>query len=101
MGVLGYLILGNVVYIIGFMINLKILNPKRKAGTNYTLAHPTIIQLLLAYFVAMLAISTLLGRFVMGHESLDLLFILVNSMVATFVFYFGLNPDQSQMDLLD
>ncbi|STZ55514.1 Uncharacterised protein [Moraxella lacunata] len=101
MGFLGYLILGSAVYVIGFMINLKILNPKRKAGTNYTLTHPTMIQLLLACFVIMLAVSAMLGRFVMGHESLDLAFILANSMVATFVFYFGLNPDQSQMNLPD
>lgn len=98
MGFLGYLILGGVVYVIGFMIHLKILTPKRKAGTQYTFMHPTMIQLLLMCFVMKLVISALLGRFVLGHENLDVAFILVNSMVATFVFYFGLNPDQLQMN---
>lgn len=101
MGFFGYLILGSVVYVIGFMINLKVLNPKRQTGTTYTLTHPTMIQLLAACFVIMLVVWALLGRWVMGHESLDVAFILANSVVATFVFYFGLNPDQKQMNLPD
>ena len=99
MGFLGYLILGSVVYTTGFMINLKILTPKRKAGVNYTLTHPTIVQLLAGCFVIMLVVSAGIGRFVIGHESMDLAFIVVNSLVATFIFYFGVNPDQTQMNL--
>lgn len=101
MGFFGYLILGSVVYVIGFMINLKILNPKRKTGVKYTLTHPVMMQLLGACFVIMLAVSAMLGRWVLGHHGFDVAFILTNSVVATFVFYFGLNPDQTQMNLPD
>lgn len=101
MGFFNYLILGSVVYVIGFTINHKILNPKRKAGIKYTLTHPVMMQLLGACFVIMLAVSALLGRWVLGHHGFDVAFILTNSVVATFVFYFGLNPDQTQMNLPD
>lgn len=101
MGFFNYLILGSVVYVIGFTINHKILNPKRKTGIKYTLTHPVMMQLLGACFVIMLMVSALLGRFVMGHDGFDVAFILMNSLVATFIFYFGLNPDQTQMNLPD
>lgn len=99
MNFIGYLILGGVVYTIGFMINLKILTPKRQTGIKYTLTHPTILQLLAGCFVAMLVVSALIGRFIIGHDGIDLAFVVVNSLVATFIFYFGVNPDQTQMNL--
>ncbi len=101
MGFFGYLILGSVVYVVGFMIHLKVLNPKRQAGVVYSLSHPTIVQLLLGCFVLMLMVSALIGRFLLHHDSFDVAFIMVNSVVATIVFYFGLNPDQKQMNLPD
>lgn len=95
MGFMGYLILGSLVYIIGTVIHQKHLKPKRQTGINYTLKHPTILQLLAVCFVVMLVVSALLGRFVMGHEGFDVAFIIVNSLVATFIFYFAINPDSS------
>lgn len=99
MGLIGYLILGGVVYAIGFTIHLKILAPKRQQGIEFGLMHPTIVALLISCFVMMLLVSVLLGKFVLKHEALDVAFILVNSLVATIVFYFGINPDQTQMNL--
>ncbi|UNU73426.1 hypothetical protein LU293_00475 [Moraxella nasovis] len=99
MGFLGYLLMGGIVYTVGFMINLKRLIPKRQAGVAYSLTHPTIIKYVLACFMIMLAVSAVLGRFILGHENFDWAFIFMNSLVATFVFYFGLNPDTSKMNL--
>lgn len=99
MGFVGYLIMGGIVYVVGFVINQKLLTPKRQAGVKYTLTHPTIIKLLMVCFVVMLVVSMLLGKFVMGHQGIDWAFIIVNSLVATFVFYFGINPDETQMNL--
>lgn len=99
MGLIGYLILGGVVYTIGFIIHLKLLAPKRQQGTNFGLTHPTIMTLLMGCFVIMLLVSFLLGKFVLKHEVLDVAFVVVNSIVATIVFYFGVNPDQTQMNL--
>ncbi|MDO5651306.1 MAG: hypothetical protein Q4G13_04120 [Moraxella sp.] len=94
-----YLILGAVVYIAAFQIHLKIIRPKKQAGEKFGLSHPFIIKCLGACFVLMLPVSALIGRFVLGHASIDVVYILVNSLVATVVFYFGLNPDDSKMKL--
>ena len=99
MSFLGYLLLGATVYIVGTFINLKKLKPKRTAGVVYTITHPTIMMLLVGCFVVMLGVSVLLGHFVLKHDPIDWLFILVNSAVATFIFYFGVNPEQNQMNL--
>lgn len=101
MGFLGYLLLGSIVYIVAFMINIKLLTAKRKSGEITSGKHPLIIQLTAACFVVMLLVSALLGRFVLGHESFDWAFIGVNSLVATVIFYFGLNPDTSTMNMPD
>lgn len=101
MGFIGYLILGSVVYAVGFFIHKKWLTPKRELGVKYTLLHPLIVKLLLACLVVMMLVSVLLGRFVLGHDGIDVAFVGVNSLVATFVFYFGLNPDQTQMNIPD
>ncbi len=101
MGFLGYLLMGAIVYVIGFMINLKLLMPRRKTGEISGATHPVILSWLAACFVVMLIVSWLLGRFVLGHEATDWAFVLVNSAVALVVFYFGINPDTSQMNLPD
>lgn len=98
MGFFGYLLLGGVVYVAGFLLHLKVLKPKY-AGEALGLSSPVIIKCLLACFVLMLAVSALIGRFILHHEGFDWLFIGVNSLVATVVFYFGLNPDQSKLNL--
>ncbi|OOR90213.1 hypothetical protein B0181_04890 [Moraxella caviae] len=99
MGFLGYLLMGGVVYTAGFFINLKRLAKGRAAGEEYSLTHPVILGYLAACFGVMLIVSALIGRFILAHEGMDWAFIVVNSLVATFVFYFGLNPDTSKMNL--
>lgn len=47
----------------------------------------------------MLAVSALIGRYVLHHDGFDWAFIIVNSLVATVVFYFGLNPDTTKMNM--
>lgn len=101
MGFLGYLLMGAIVYTIGFFINLKLLHPKRQAGEITSVKHPTIIGYLVGCFIVMLGVSALLGRFVLHHEGIDWTFIGVNSLVATVVFYFGLNPDTTKINLPD
>lgn len=101
MSIFGYVVLGSLVYVIGFMINLKLLRQKRQSGEIDSAKHPVILAYLSACFVLMLVVSYLLGRFVLDHDGPDWAFILVNSLVATVVFYFGLNPDTSRMNLPD
>lgn len=101
MGFLGYLLMGSIVYVAGFMINIKLLRAKRKSGDIASASHPIILSWLAACFFIMLGVSALLGHFVLGHDGFDWAFIVVNSLVATVVFYFGLNPDTSQMNLPD
>lgn len=98
---IGYLILGALVYVVGFTIHQKHLLPRRQSGDTIRITHPIMFSLLIGCFVVMLIISVLIGRVVMGHEHIDITFVLVNSLVATFVFYFGLNPDTTQMNLPD
>ncbi|MFB6349600.1 hypothetical protein [Moraxella marmotae] len=101
MSFLGYLLMGAVVYTAGFFINLKLLHAKRKSGEITSATHPIIIAWLVGCFVVMLGVSMLLGHYVLHHNGFDWAFIGVNSLVATVVFYFGLNPDTSQMNLPD
>lgn len=101
MNFLGYLLLGSVVYVIGFMLNQKVLAAKRASGEISSPAHRTIASLVLGCFVVMLAVSALIGHFLLHHQGFDWAFIVVNSLVASVVFYFGLNPDASRMNLPD
>lgn len=99
MSFIGYLVLGSVLYVAGFVLNRQLLEPKRKQGVQFDWSHPLIMGLLAGCFAVMLVLSVLLGRFVLEHMDIDWLFVLINSLVATFVFYFGLNPEQTQMDV--
>ena len=101
MGFLGYLLMGSIVYVAGFMVNMKLLRPKRKAGVIDSATHTIILSWLAACFIIMLGVSALLWRLVLDHDGFDWAFIVVNSLVATVVFYLGLNPDTSQMNLPD
>lgn len=101
MSFLGYLLLGGVMYVAGFMLNLKWLNAKRKSGEITSAKHPWIVAIIAVCFVVMLLISTMIGKFILHHHNLDYAFIIVNSLVATVVFYFGLNPDIQNMNLPD
>lgn len=101
MGFIGYLLMGSIVYVVGFMIYQKHLKPKKQAGVVYSLQSPIILNLLALCFVIMLIVSAMIGRFIIGHTSFDWVYILVNSAVATVIFYFGLNPDENNMKLPD
>lgn len=95
-----YLVMGAVVYITAFKIYLKVIQPKKKEQT-FNLKHPFVIKCLLACFVLMLPVSALIGRFVLSHVEIDWVYVLVNSVVATVVFYFGLTPDDTNIKLPD
>lgn len=99
MGFLGYLLLGAAVYVAGFSIYSKRLKPSRPKGVSYDLKTPIIQKYLLGCFGIMLVLSSVLSLFVLGHQGIDVLYVLVNSLVATVVFYFGLNPDETNMPI--
>ena len=101
MGFLNYLLMGTLAYAAGWAIRLYVLEKGPKPEEPYSLSHPKIEIYLAIFFVIMLIISALLGRFVLGHNGLDIAFVIVNSLVATFVFSFGLSPDHIRHDLPD
>lgn len=101
MGLFGYLVLGALMYLVGFMTHQKILKKHRQGSEQLAVSHPVLLQCLAVCFVIMLAVSALIGRFVLGHTGFDWAFIGVNSLVATVVFYFGANPDTTKMRMPD
>ena len=101
MGFLNYLLMGTLAYAAGWAIRLYVLEKGPKPEQPYSLSHPKIKNYLAIFFVIMLIISALLGRFVLGHNGLDIAFVIVNSLVATFVFSFGLSPEHIRHDLPD
>ena len=82
-------------------MRLYVLENGPKPEQPYSLSHPKIRLYLALFFGIMLLISALLGKFVLGHNGLDIAFVIVNSLVATFVFSFGLSPDHIRHDVPD
>ncbi|MDO4441625.1 MAG: hypothetical protein Q4B81_05535 [Moraxella sp.] len=101
MGIVGSIIFGAIVYVIGFAIHRKHLARHQTNNERFALTHPLIVKCLAACFIIMLAVSALVGRFLLNHETFDWAFIIINSLIATVVFYFGLNPDTTKMNLPD
>lgn len=99
MGLFGYLLLGAVMYLVGFAVNQKLIKKYRVDEVQLPIKHPVIIKCLVGCFVVMIMASVLIGRFVLHHSGFDWAFIVVNSLVATAVFYFGLNPDTTKMNI--
>lgn len=99
MGLFGYLVLGAVMYLAGFLVNQKLLKKYRTNEVPLPIKHPVIIKCIVGCFVVMLAVSVLIGRYMLHHDSFDWAFIIVNSLVATTVFYFGLNPDTAKLNI--
>lgn len=95
MNFLSYVILGGLSYAAGWAIRTHVLNKQSESDTPYTLKHPAILGYLGGFFIIMLIISWMIGRYMLGHIQLDLMFIIINSIVATFVFSFGLKPEKS------
>lgn len=100
MSFLAYLVMGSLLYLAGFTLFKKIIRSKIPIHER-KLSHPLIVQCLLACFVIMCVVSFLISRFVMNHVGFDVMYVLVNSLVGTVVFYFGLNPDEATMKLPD
>ncbi|WP_250162715.1 hypothetical protein [Psychrobacter sp. WY6] len=67
--------------------------------STYNLKHPAILAYLGGFFIIMLIVSWLIGRYALGHAAIDLPFIIINSLVATFVYSFGLNPEKARYDV--
>ena len=95
MNFLGYIILGGLSYAAGWAIRTRVLDKQFKPGEPYSLNYPAVLGYLGGFFIIMLIISWLIGRYLLGHIQLDLMFIIINSIVATFVFSFGLKPEKS------
>lgn len=101
MGFLSYLLMGTLSYGAGWAVRLYVLEQGPKPEQPYGLKHPKIMTYLGIFFAVMIVISALLGRFVLGHQTLDIPFIIVNSIVATFVFSFGLSPEHIKYEVPD
>lgn len=101
MSFLNYLLLGVIAYASGWALRIYVLDKRPKPATPYSLTHPTIMAMMAAFFVIMLGVSWAIGRFILAHQGIDIAYLLVNSAVATFVFSFGLSPDQARHDLPD
>ncbi len=95
MNFLSYVILGGLSYAAGWVVRVHVLSKQPEPEQPYSLKHPAILGYLGGFFIIMLIISWMIGRYMLGHVQLDLLFIIINSMVATFVFSFGLKPEQA------
>lgn len=97
MGFLNYLLMGVIALGLGWAIRvyyLEKLPEHTTAGKSpFHLTHPKILGILAVFFVLMLGVSWVLGQFVLHHQGIDWAFVIVNSLVATFIFSFGLSPD--------
>ena len=101
MNFFSYVVLGGFSYAAGWAVRTYILNKQPKPEQPYNLKHPTILAYLGGFFIIMLIVSWLIGRYLLGHIAVDLPFIIVNSLVATFVYSFGLNPEKANYEVPD
>lgn len=99
MNFLSYVVLGGLSYAAGWAIRVHVLGKQPEPEQPYNLKHPAILGYLGGFFIIMLVVSFMFGRYLLGHVALDLPFIIVNSLVATFVFSFGLNPEKANYDV--
>lgn len=99
MNFLSYVILGGLCYAAGWAIREHVLGKQPAPDQPYSLKHPAILGYLGGFFIIMLIISWMIGRYILGHVQIDLAFIIVNSLVSTFVFSFGLNPEKARYDV--
>ncbi|WP_350587813.1 hypothetical protein [Psychrobacter sp. 78a-MNA-CIBAN-0178] len=99
MNFFSYVVLGGFSYAAGWAVRTYVLD--KKPEQPYNLKHPTILAYLGGFFIIMLIVSWLMGRYLLGHTVIDLPFIVINSLVATFVYSFGLNPEKARYDVPD
>lgn len=91
---LWYALLGALLYGAGVALSFKVVR-----SYALTKSSPVFLAILVCCFVVMLVFSWLVGRFLLDHLTTDWVYVLVNSAVATFVFYFGLSIEGDTMDL--
>lgn len=101
MNFFSYVVLGGFSYAAGWAIRTYVLDKKPEPKQTYNLKHPEILAYLGGFFIIMLIVSWLIGRYALGHAAIDLPFIIINSLVATFVYSFGLNPEKARYDVPD
>ena len=101
MNFFSYVVLGGFSYAAGWAIRTYVLSKKPEREQPYNLKHPAILAYLGGFFIVMLIVSWLIGRYVLGHNAIDFPFIIINSLVATFVYSFGLNPEKARYDVPD
>ena len=101
MNFFSYVVLGGFSYAAGWAVRTYILDKQPKPEQPYHLKHPTIMTGLGAFFIIMLIVSWLIGRYLLGHVAIDLPFIIINSLIGTFVYSFGLNPEKPSYDVPD
>ena len=99
MNFLSYVVLGGLSYAAGWAVRTYILDKQPAPEQPYHLKHPAILGYLGGFFIIMLMISWIIGRYILGHVTIDLPFIIMNSLVATFVYSFGLNPEKANYDV--
>ena len=75
MNFLSYVVLGGFSYAAGWAIRTKVLAEAAAPEQPYNLKHPTILGYMAGFFI------------------------IINSLVATFVFSFGLNPEKASYDV--
>lgn len=96
-----YLLLGGAVYVAGFQLYLKKIRPNKAKDERLKFTDKRLLPYLVGCFVLMLPVSALISLFVLKHDGLDLAYVLINSLVATAVFGFAINPDETQLKLPD
>lgn len=101
MNFFSYVVLGGFSYAAGWAVRTYVLDKKPIPEQPYNLKHPTILAYLGGFFIIMLVTSWLIGRYALGHATTDVPFIIVNSLVATFVYSFGLNPEKANYEVPD
>ena len=79
MNFFSYVVLGGFCYAAGWAVRTYILDKQPKPEQPYHLKHPTILGYLGAFFVIMLIVSWLIGRYLLDHVAIDLPFIIINS----------------------
>lgn len=101
MNFFSYVVLGGLSYAAGWAIRTHVLEKQPAPEQPYTLKHPTILGYMAGFFIIMLIVSWMIGRYALGHITIDLPFIIMNSVVATFVYSFSLNPEKIRYDVPD
>lgn len=96
-----YLIVGGVMYVAGTLIFLKRIKPHKHNKDRLPISDKRLVPYMIGCFLVALGLSAWASLSLLEHEGLDVVYVLVNSVVMTVVFYFGLNPDETQMKLPD